>query len=209
MRWIPRTLVVLTIVVWVVATGLFARQSPGRAAEGIETTGRVPASKSLPADWQRQVLIGTPELFPGVERDRVRQVVGLAERYGKRYEVDPLTILAVVQVESRFDASAVSSKGAMGLMQLQPDTAKELAAELGLTWTGDELLFDPDTNVRIGTFYLHRLIDRFGGVDAALSAYCSGPTLVESIRDGDGRIPLRYSDRVWDVLTSLHSRIRA
>jgi soluble lytic murein transglycosylase len=144
-----------------------------------------------------------------VTRDQAERVVPLVDRYARRYGVDPLLVLAVIQVESRFDPTAVSSQGAMGLMQLQGDTARELAMDLGLQWTGDDLLFDPDVNVLLGCAYLSRLIDRFGDLDAALAAYSSGPGLVEARRDANGRIPLAYTDRVWDVLTSLQAKASA
>src|SRR5262249_59798241 len=126
-------------------------------------------------------------------------VLPLAVRYARRFGVDPLVVLAVIQVESQFDPKAVSSAGAVGLMQLQPETAREMAAEVGLQWTGDDLLLEPDVNVMLGTCYLRHLLDRFGDVDAAIAAYCSGPSLVESRRDAAASLPLRYSDRVWDV----------
>jgi soluble lytic murein transglycosylase len=94
-------------------------------------------------------------------------------------------------------------------MQLQAVTARGLALELGLPWSGDELLFDPDMNVMLGCAYLRRLMDRFGDQDSALAAYSSGPTFVEARRDATGRIPLAYSDRVWDVLTALQGKVSA
>jgi soluble lytic murein transglycosylase-like protein len=175
----------------------------------VRTVHRSAAPVVPPADWSVRVLASADEVFPGVDPGSVRVVARLADRYARRFGVDPLTVMAVVHVESRFDPNAVSSKGAIGLMQLQADTARSLAADLGLQWTGDELLYDPDVNVLLGTFYLRRLIDRFGDVDAALAAYCSGPTLVEALRDADGKIPLGYSDRVWDVLKELHARTAA
>jgi len=133
-------------------------------------------------------------------------VVPIVDRYARRYRVDPLVVLAVIQVESRFDPTAVSSQGAMGLMQLQADTARELAMDLGLQWTGDDLLFDPDVNVLLGCAYLSRLIDRFGDLDAALAAYSSGPGIVEARRGANSPIPLAYTDRVWDVLKILQPK---
>ena len=61
----------------------------------------------------------------------------------------------------------------------------------------------------LGCAYLRRLLDRFGDQDAALAAYCSGPTFVEARRDANDRIPLAYSDRVWDVLTALQGKVAA
>jgi soluble lytic murein transglycosylase len=134
-------------------------------------------------------------------------VVPIVERQARRFHIDPLMVLAVIQVESRFDPGAVSDQGAIGLMQLQSATARDLAMDLGVEWTGDELLYDPELNVELGCAYLRRLIDRFGDQDAALAAYCSGPTLVEARLDANGRIPLAYSDRVWEMLTALRGKV--
>jgi soluble lytic murein transglycosylase-like protein len=171
--------------------------------------GASPAVRDLPLDWSRRVLDGSRDVFPGACRSQMETVVPIVERHARRFRLDPLMVLAVIQVESRFDAAAFSAQGAIGLMQLQGPTARDLASDLGLEWTGDDLLLDPDINVLLGCAYLRRLIDRFGDQDAALAAYCSGPSLVEARRDANGRIPLAYSDRVWDVLTALQGRVSA
>jgi soluble lytic murein transglycosylase-like protein len=210
MRWIIRTLAVLSVVSWMVVAGLFARPVVSIPPGGLPA--RQPSTvitRDLPADWSRHLLDVGRDAFPGVGRVQAERVVPIVERYAHRYGVDPLVVLAVIQVESRFDPTAVSSQGAMGLMQLQGNTARELAMDLGLQWTGDDLLFDPDVNVLLGCAYLSRLIDRFGDLDAALAAYSSGPGLIEARRDANGRIPLAYTDRVWDVLMSLQAKASA
>jgi soluble lytic murein transglycosylase-like protein len=210
MRWIIRTLAVLTVVSWIVVAGLFARPvvtppAGERAARPSSETSRTHA----PADWSRNLWAAGKDPFPGVARDQAQRVAAIVDRYARRFGVDPLVVLAVIQVESRFDPVAVSSQGAMGLMQLQGDTARELAMDLGLQWTGDELLFDQDVNILLGCAYLSRLIERFGDLDAALAAYSSGPGLVEARRDANGHIPFAYTDRVWDVLMALQSKASA
>ncbi len=198
------------MVSWLVAASLFARPV-GPSAENAAAMSLRPSMRQvvLPSDWTHRVLAGTHEFFPGASRLQTEMVVPIVERHARRFHVDPLMVLAVIQVESQFDPTAVSDQGAIGLMQLQSATARDLAMDLGVEWTGDELLFDPELNVELGCAYLRRLMDRFGDQDAALAAYCSGPTLVEARLDANGRIPLAYSDRVWDVLTALRGKVVA
>jgi soluble lytic murein transglycosylase len=84
-------------------------------------------------------------------------------------------VAAVVKVESGFQADAVSPKNARGLMQILPDTAQEGAIALGVTNYSTELLFDPQTNIRIGCWYLSQLLMEFKGeLNYALAAYNGG-----------------------------------
>lgn len=108
--------------------------------------------------------------------------------YGTSTNVDPFLIAAVIQVESSFRPSVVSSKGAVGLMQLMPDTARWVAEQRGISSENLDLL-DPETNVQLGVYYLQYLLQRFPTESAALAAYNGGPTnvkrwLEEGVWDG-------------------------
>ena len=93
------------------------------------------------------------------------------------FGVDSAIIYSVIYCESNFDADAVSSAGAMGLMQMMPATFEELQGYLKESHV-EEDLFDPIISIRYGTFYLARLYKRFGNWETALAAYNAGPTIV-------------------------------
>ena len=107
--------------------------------------------------------------------------------HAENYDLSPTLLAAVVYTESRFDADARSSAGALGLMQLLPDTARGIALRTG----GDAFvvsdLLDPEINVRYGSWYLRNLIRRYGDVPTALAAYHAGQGNVDRWRaDGVG-----------------------
>lgn len=124
-----------------------------------------------------------------------RTVAEEAARHGLEAEL----VLAVILVESGGDAFALSSAGAIGLMQLRPSTAEETARHIGADWRGPASLADPAVNIRLGVATLRRLIDRFGGVEAALAAYNMGPTRVASRLASGAPMPRAYARRVERV----------
>ncbi len=102
---------------------------------------------------------------------------GLIADNARATRLDPHLVAALVYVESGFDESDVSPRGAVGLMQLMPGTASEVAREMG---EPDEvtvqMLKRPDINIRLGTRHLATLQHRFGGrTEVALAAYNAGP----------------------------------
>jgi soluble lytic murein transglycosylase len=102
---------------------------------------------------------------------------------------DPLFVMAVVWAESGFSRSARSGRGAVGLMQLMPETAAEVARRRGLD-PGALNLEDPDTNIKLGAAYLAILRREFGPDSVAvLAAYNAGPTKARGWMKG-GRVRL-------------------
>jgi hypothetical protein len=92
-------------------------------------------------------------------------------RHSDAQNLDPKLVRALIQAESGYNVRAVSNKGAIGLMQLMPDTASELKVRNP---------YDPDQNIRGGTLYLRQMIDHFAGkVELAIAAYNAGPGAVE------------------------------
>ncbi len=93
----------------------------------------------------------------------------LIEDLALQRDLDPRLVQAVVQVESGYNSQAFSNKGAIGLMQLMPGTARDLQVED--PW-------DVEQNLRGGTSYLRQMLDRFGELELALAAYNAGPEAV-------------------------------
>jgi len=107
--------------------------------------------------------------------------------YAKHHDLDPALLAAVIYAESRFDPSARSAAGAVGLMQLLPDTAKGIALRTGGTQFVVADLRVPEINVRYGSWYLDHLLDRYGGSTLALAAYHAGQGNVDRWRrEGSG-----------------------
>ncbi len=99
-----------------------------------------------------------------------RGLDGVIERAAARQALPAALVKAVIAAESNFDPRAVSHKGAMGLMQLMPATAREL---------GVRHPFRPEDNVSGGSRYLRSMLNRYGRVELALAAYNAGPKAVE------------------------------
>jgi soluble lytic murein transglycosylase len=100
--------------------------------------------------------------------------------HARNYHLDPALLAAVIYQESKFKAGAKSKSGAIGLMQLLPDTAKGIALHTGGAQFRVEDLYDPEINVRYGAWYLRHLLDHYHDNERlALAAYNAGEENVD------------------------------
>lgn len=100
------------------------------------------------------------------------------EEEGRANEIDPLLVLSVMREESRYDNEARSIAGALGLLQLMPQTAQRVGKSLKVSLKHNNDLYNPKTNIAIGSRYLKSLIQRFGSLPAAIAAYNAGEEAV-------------------------------
>ena len=158
----------------------------------------------------------------GTREETVQEILNVLERYptglanvtkeelaeviyeeATRYNQDPKFILALIAIESSFQNWSVSEQGAKGLMQIMPCVAESIAKEIGIEWSGDTTLFNPFLNIRMGIYYLSRLILDFNNMEIALTAYNYGPTYVKSLIGRKERIPIQYYRRILTVYQHL------
>jgi soluble lytic murein transglycosylase len=128
---------------------------------------------------------------------RYEQIV---RAHARNYRLDPALLAAVIYQESKFQPDAKSSSGAIGLMQLRPDTAKGIAVRTGGNRFQTSDLYNPEINIRYGSWYLRHLLDKYGDEKLALAAYNAGQRNVDTWRAEGKQIQFSetraYVDRV-------------
>lgn len=133
------------------------------------------------------------------------EISGAILEESRKNSIDPALILAVMSVESGFQDDAVSSKGARGLMQIRPFVGSALARKVNLaSWEGEESLYDPTLNIKLGVFYLSYLKKSFRDLRLALAAYNWGPTKIRNIMAEDEEVPLEYATKVLSTYDDFH-----
>lgn len=170
------------------------------AALAAPNVGHLPATSSSivapePSAPSASAPVGIVTTFESFRLTPEHAYDALIQEAAARYALEPALIRAVIRTESAFDALAVSSAGAQGLMQLMP----ALALELGVTDA-----FDPRDNIMAGTKYLSALIgDHDGDIRLALASYNAGPSVVERYK---GIPPFEETQRYVSTILGLLER---
>jgi soluble lytic murein transglycosylase len=129
-------------------------------------------------------------LYPFAYRD-------IIEGLSKKYSIDPLLVLSVMREESRFDADARSVAGALGLMQIMPQTAFRFDNTLGLGIDNSRDILKVKNNLHLGSYYLSRLVKEFGSYTYALAAYNAGEDIVRKwLQKGNYKSPDEFIEDI-------------
>ena len=160
---------------------VFINAEPAPTVRQAKATLAQPGLATGIAPRTTQVLSPEPPATSAAALANREKVEVMIREVSARYQLDPALVRSVIETESNWNSKAVSSKGALGLMQLVPGTARDL---------GVHNAFDPKQNLDAGVRYLHMLLQRYNGdLDKALAAYNAGPGAV----DRAGGVP-RYRE---------------
>ena len=174
------TIIALTALLALAVTGLFSLASETARYSALAETRRREAAR-LQAHRDEHL-----------NARRNSGLLPLIRKYAQEYGVEAAMVSAVIKNESSFNPRAVSSVGARGLMQIMPDTGVWLAQRMGIPDYAPDRLFEPEFNIRMGTYYLAYLSDIFSGSPVMVAA---------AFHAGDGNVKRWALDRAQDMKT--------
>ena len=203
----------LALIAILVLPGLVATGYIPRHYKTIETVPSLQA-QAIEKPRPRELV----KIFSIVETNRPdlmeREAWELAEvivTESSKYKLDPILILAVIDVESKFQFGAISPAGARGIMQIMPATGKflvktvrDLAREITVDQFTPEHLDDPVVNIKLGTYYLHDLRKSFRNVNTALIAYNLGPTELRIRMENQ----IEYTDEYANAVLTAYQKFK-
>lgn len=170
----PFSFATLPITMGLLVTSYLLIATPAARAEMyqyVDANGTISLT-NVPSDMRyRRIDILSNRLHPTISEQELEPMIS---RFSRQHQLHPALIRAVIKAESGFDPHAVSRAGAVGLMQLMPQTAARMDVRD---------LYDPEDNIGGGTKYLRQLLDRFrGNLPLALAAYNAGEHVVDRYR---------------------------
>lgn len=146
------------------------------------------------------------QIYPLYYSSEIKQV-------SKEFNLDPAMLSALIYEESKFEADALSTKGAVGLTQILPDTANFIARDLGYNNLLRDDLFKPEVNIRFGGYYFKTLLDRYDTDETlALAAYNAGFGAVDVAEKNIENLPeetqsfVQKVDKSKKIYTTLHQK---
>ncbi len=172
---------------------------------------RVVVSHTLNELKQKFTIVAVLDTFShGKLSDDIKWILAeLVYRNSKTYGYDPFLVLAVIHVESLFDPKAKGQfrngnySGALGLMQLKTETAREVAEALGIPLKSKDDLFIPEVNIPLGIAYLTQQISHFKSLKLGILAYNQGPGVIASSLKNKRPLSIRYYNKVLKSYFSL------
>lgn len=155
---------------------------------------------------QQEIYTFTREQLPNKYKSKADKVSRTILAEAKKYKIDPIFLVSIIRTESAFNPLAVGTSGEIGLMQIKPDTAKQIAEKANIAFHGAKTLRDPVQNIKIGAAYFNYLRSKFDKkANRYIAAYNSGPGKISRIEKAD-HLPTIYPDKVLGYYEAFYKR---
>lgn len=161
--------------------------------------------KANKPDELHQIAKSINTFCPNLEKSQALHYAKIVSKESKVYGYDWELIVAIMKAESNFDIQAKSNKGAVGLMQLMPNTAEWISPKIKIEYSGVDSLYNPEYNVKLGVHYLSMMQNKFGDLDKALIAYNKGPKKLMIDLDNGEILDSEFLSRVKEYYINLKS----
>ncbi|MEW6412816.1 MAG: lytic transglycosylase domain-containing protein [Candidatus Zixiibacteriota bacterium] len=194
--FLSKPIAVLLVVIYLIQSGLLVYLIKNRF--DLEKQVSFQHNRINELEEKLQIFKAIDDFQIGFNDDEVRQVTDVIYSESKKYHYDPMFVLAVILTESSFKRGQISNKGARGLMQVVPFVGKDLADRTGLEWEGSQMLLEPETNIKLGTFHLFEQILKFGDIKKALLAYNMGEAKLRGMIRENKPLPKGYLNKVME-----------
>jgi hypothetical protein len=153
-----------------------------------------------------QILQVIEDFQIGFDDDEKRELAEVISQECKKYDYDPMFLMALILTESSFKRGQVSSKGAEGLMQIRPFVGRSLAGKIGVQWQDSTTSFKPELNVQMGSLHLFEMILKFKDVRKAIISYNLGETALRSRVRLNKPLPKSFLNRVIENYNMLKEK---
>jgi soluble lytic murein transglycosylase len=179
-----------------------AKELLGKTYKGSDAQ-KIEGQTALNEMIQRKIAMSMAPKYKAQSRAIARTIINESAKY----KLDPVFVLAIIATESKFNPEAIGSVGEIGLMQIRPETAKWMAAKMGMKWQGKESLKNPNTNIKISLAYMNYLRTKFISKPTRyVSAYNMGPLNVRRLI-AKNVTPAEYNARVMKNYKALYANI--
>ncbi len=155
-----------------------------------------------------QILKAIDDFQIGFTEEEINQLADVIYDESKKFEYDPLFVMAIILTESSFKKDQTSGYGARGLMQVAPYVGEDVASRAGVNWSGKETLQNSESNIKLGTLHLFEYILKFGDVKQALMAYNVGEAKFRDLVKTNQPLPEGYLNKVIDNYSMLKETYR-
>lgn len=156
-----------------------------------------------------QILKAIDDFQIGFTDEEINQLADVIYDESKKFEYDPLFVMAIILTESSFKKDQISDYGARGLMQVVPFVGEDVAPRAGVNWSGKETLQNSESNIKLGTLHLFEYILKFGDVKQALMAYNVGESKFRDLVKTNQPLPQGYLNKVIDNYSMLKETYRS